>query len=51
MNVFDWLSDMTEGNTLTYSKVEVRFKNGRKGYFKNEEKLVLKVGDVVAVES
>lgn len=51
MNVFDWLSDMTEGTNLVFNKVEVRFKNGRKAYFKNEEKLALQVGDLVAVES
>lgn len=31
--------------------IEVRFKNGRKAYFDNTEKLTLSVGDVVAVES
>jgi len=51
MNVFDWLSDMTQEKEELSNKVEVRFKNGRKAYFVNEEKLTLKTGDVVAVES
>jgi cell fate regulator YaaT (PSP1 superfamily) len=51
MNVFDWLSDMTESKERQTNKVEVRFKNGRKAYFHNEDKLPLSSGDVVAVES
>ncbi len=51
MNVFDWLSNMEQptGNKLT--EIEVRFKNGRKGYYSNVNDLTLSVGDVVAVES
>lgn len=51
MNVFDWLSDMTQSKKEGENKVEVRFKNGRKGYFSNDENIALKIGDVVAVES
>jgi len=51
MNVFDWLSDMTQDKSEAASKVEVRFKNGRKAYFTNDDRLALKIGDVVAVES
>ena len=52
LNVFDWLSNMDNPSMADQPEwVEVRFKNGRKGYFNNLEKLSLSVGDVVAVES
>ena len=52
LNVFDWLSNMDNPSMANQpSLVEVRFKNGRKGYFENVEKLNLSIGDVVAVES
>jgi cell fate regulator YaaT (PSP1 superfamily) len=51
LTVFDWLSDMQlPGNKAPFSIVEVRFKNGRKEYFKNVNGLRLYMGDVVAVE-
>jgi len=34
-----------------FNCVEVRFKNGRKLYYKNTEKLTLSIGDVVATEA
>ncbi len=49
LNVTDWLSGMP-GN-LPDDIVEVRFKNTRKGYYKNVNNLPLKKGDIVAVES
>lgn len=50
--VFDWLSNMTLPNGEAHFNVyEVRFKNGRKHFFKNTENLTLSMGDVVAVES
>lgn len=49
--VFDWLSDMElPGNVLPFDCIEVRFKNGRKEYYKNVNDLKLYMGDVVAVE-
>ncbi len=49
--VFDWLSNMTlPTGEAPFSIYEVRFKNGRKHFFKNTEKLTLSMGDVVAVE-
>lgn len=49
--VFDWLSDMDlPGNVKPFECVEVRFKNGRKEYYKNVNDLKLYMGDVVAVE-
>ena len=51
LSVFDWLSNMTlPGNETPFNIYEVRFKNGRKHFFKNTEKLLISMGDVVAVE-
>ena len=49
--VFDWLSNMTlpTGEAL-FNIFEVRFKNGRKHFYKNPENIALSMGDVVAVE-
>lgn len=52
LNVFDWLSNMTLPNgEAPFNIFEVRFKNGRKHFFKNTENLTISMGDVVAVES
>ena len=52
LTVFDWLSNMTlPSGQDPFNCVEVRFKNGRKLYFKNTEKLTLSIGDVVATEA
>ena len=52
LSVFDWLSNMTLPNgEAPFNIYEVRFKNGRKHFFKNTENLTLSMGDVVAVES
>ncbi|MFY9242488.1 MAG: regulatory iron-sulfur-containing complex subunit RicT [Polaribacter sp.] len=50
--VFDWLSNMTLPNgEERFNIFEVRFKNGRKHFFRNTENLTISMGDVVAVES
>ncbi|MDC9721162.1 MAG: regulatory iron-sulfur-containing complex subunit RicT [Urechidicola sp.] len=50
LTVFDWLSNMTlPSGQEPFNIVEVRFKNGRKHFYKNE-KLQLCMGEVVAVE-
>ncbi|MFN8438370.1 MAG: regulatory iron-sulfur-containing complex subunit RicT [Cytophagales bacterium] len=51
LNTFDWLAHMgiPQANT-NYDIVEVRFKGGRKEYFKNSSKLALFTGDPVVVE-
>ncbi len=51
LNVYNWLSDMVlpEGHK-PYDVLEVRFKGSRKEFFRNVNNLVLKVGDIVAVE-
>ena len=50
LNVYDWLTDMPE-SYIGAEFIEVQFKNTRKGYFKNSNKLELFKGDIVAVES
>lgn len=50
LNTYDWLADIP-GNSEETEMVEVQFKNTRKGFFKNSNKLPLEKGDVVAVES
>lgn len=52
LSVFDWLSNMSNPGAMPqFDCVEVRFKNGRKEFFKNTEKLTLSIGDVVATEA
>lgn len=52
LTVFDWLSNMSLPNGVeAFDCVEVRFKNGRKHFFRNNEKLTLSISDVVAVEA
>ncbi len=52
LTVFDWLSNMSLPNGVEpFNCVEVRFKNGRKHFFKNTENLSLSMGDVVATEA
>ncbi|MDC8005025.1 regulatory iron-sulfur-containing complex subunit RicT [Aureisphaera galaxeae] len=52
LTVFDWLSNMSlPGNVDPFNAVEIRFKNGRKNFFRNPEKLTLSIGDVVATEA
>ena len=49
--VFDWLSNMSlPTGEAPFNIFEVRFKNGRKHFYKNLEKLTLSMGDIVAVE-
>ena len=50
--VFDWLSNMTlPGGQEPFDAAEIRFKNGRKEFFRNTEKLTLAIGDIVATEA
>tara|TARA_B110000211_G_scaffold228124_1_gene283852 strand:+ start:1059 stop:2420 length:1362 start_codon:yes stop_codon:yes gene_type:complete len=52
LNVFNWLSNMDNPSAkLGEEIVEIRFKNGRKGYFNNVNNVTTSIGDVVAVES
>ena len=52
LTVFDWLANMQlPGGEAPCDLVEVRFKNSRKEYFRNEAKLPLKMGDLVATQA
>ena len=52
LSVFDWLSNMTlPGGQEPFDAAEIRFKNGRKEFFRNTEKLTLSIGDIVATEA
>jgi cell fate regulator YaaT (PSP1 superfamily) len=50
MNVFDWLANMDMPTSDKFKIVEVRFKNGRKDFFRNSENLNLTTGDAIVVE-
>ena len=52
LTVFDWLANMQlPGGEVPCNLVEVRFKNSRKEYFRNEDQLPLKMGDLVATQA
>jgi cell fate regulator YaaT (PSP1 superfamily) len=49
--VFDWLANMTlPSGEERFTIFEVRFKNGRKHFYKNPENVPITMGDIVAVE-
>ncbi len=50
LNVYNWLKDLPKSITST-NLVEVRFKNTRKDYYINSNKLILSVGELIAVEA
>jgi cell fate regulator YaaT (PSP1 superfamily) len=50
LNVFDWLSDMDTQKTDRFDIVEVRFKNGRKAFYRNKGNLDLTTGDSVVID-
>ena len=50
LNTYDWLADIP-GNAEECDMVEVQFKNTRKGYYRNSNKIPLEKGDIVAVEA
>jgi cell fate regulator YaaT (PSP1 superfamily) len=50
LDSFNWLKDLPE--VENYNEiVEIRFKNTRKGFYKNVNGLRLEIGDIVAVEA
>ena len=52
LEVYDWLSNVAlPENQKPYEIVEVRFKNARKGFYRNINSLGLQAGDVVVVEA
>lgn len=50
LNTYDYLADIP-GNAEATDLVEVQFKNTRKGYYHNSNRLTLEKGDIVAVEA
>ncbi|MGV8993318.1 MAG: PSP1 domain-containing protein [Flavobacterium sp.] len=52
LTVFDWLANMSlPDGQEAFDCAEVRFKNGRKEFYRNSEKLTLSIGDIVATEA
>ncbi len=51
MNTFDWLSDMDIPSWEMFDVVEVRFKNGRKEFYRNANRLELHTGDAIVVDT
>ncbi len=52
LTVFDWLSNMSlPTGQAPFDCVEIRFKNGRKEFYRNTEQLTLSIGDIVATEA
>ncbi len=52
LDAFDWLQNIKPSGACSPTEiVEVRFKNGRKEFFKTTPELDLKTGDIVAVEA
>lgn len=50
LDSFNWLKDLPDVNDED-EIVEIRFKNTRKGFYRNVNNLRLEIGDVVAVEA
>ena len=50
MNVFDWLSNMEVPAFSKFNIIEVKFKGGRKEYFRNVNQIELYAGDPVIVD-
>lgn len=50
MNVFDWLSHMDVPSGQRFDVIEVKFKGGRKEYFRNINQLEFITGDYVVCE-
>ncbi len=52
MNVFDWLADVAVPDSFAgFDVVEIRFKGGRKDFYRNAQRLPLTPGDAVVVEA
>ncbi len=51
VNQFDWLSHLEIPDPTPFPFVEVKFKGGRKGYYRNEQGIDLQIGDYVVVEA
>ncbi len=52
LHVYDWLTDLGIGSApVVYEIVEVAFKGGRKGFYRNVHALDVQTGDFVIVEA
>lgn len=52
LEVYDWLGNMElPGNATPFEYIEVRFKNGRKEFFKNATSVFLNTGEAIVVEA
>lgn len=51
LNAFDWLGDMELPGAYQFNIVEVKFKGGRKGYYRNDRGLELYTGDPIVVDA
>jgi cell fate regulator YaaT (PSP1 superfamily) len=52
LNVFDWLQDLDlPAGFQEFDLVEIRFKGGRKEFYRNDKRLPLVTGDAVVVEA
>lgn len=52
LEVYDWLSNLSlPSGQSPFDLVEVRFKNSRKAFFRNNQNIHLQAGDVVVVEA
>lgn len=52
MHVFDWLNDLGIGGPpVIYDIVEVAFKGGRRGFYKNTQNFDVQTGDFVVVKA
>jgi cell fate regulator YaaT (PSP1 superfamily) len=50
MNAFDWLTHMGIPEVDTFDIIEIKFKGGRKEYYRNVDFLALNTGDPVVVD-
>ncbi|TAH22231.1 MAG: Signal peptidase-like protein [Cytophagales bacterium] len=50
LNVFDWLGNMELPSHQRFNTMEIRFKGGRKEFFRNNDNLDLEIGDAVIVD-
>lgn len=50
MNAFDWLGNMSLPGVDMFEVVEVRFKGGRKEFFRNSNRLFLNTGEAIVIE-
>ena len=49
LNSFDWLGNMELDSMPTFDIIEIRFKNGRKEFFRNTKSIELFAGDPVVI--